>query len=187
MSGADDDEEPVWQRPAGLFVFSNVAGPAAERIQEIQRRFDPKLASAHFPHLTLAGSSGVGPISPSTPLDVVRDAMRRVAAATPPLDLVFGPPTRFMQTDIVSLPLDPHGPIRDLHERIVRSGLSFAAARFTFTPHVTLSYYTTLTKDRARELLALRVDEPVRFASLIVSAAVDPMPAKPLFELPFDG
>jgi 2'-5' RNA ligase len=183
----DDDEEPAWRRPAGLFVFSTVGGLAAERIHEIQRRYDPKLASAHFPHLTLVGSSGVGPIVASTPLDVVRDAMRRVAAATPPLDLTFGPPTRFMQTDIVSLPLDPHGPIRDLHDRIVRSGLSFTAARFTFTPHVTLSYYPALTRERARELLALRVDEPVRFASLIVSATDDPLPAKPLFELPFDG
>jgi 2'-5' RNA ligase len=187
VSDADDDEERLWRRPPGLFVFSNVGGPAAERIRAIQRRYDPKLATAHLPHLTLAGSSGVGPILASTPLDTVREAMHRVAAATAPLDLRFGAPTRFMQTDIVSLPLDPHGPIRDLHERIVRSGLSFGAARFTFTPHVTLSYYPALTRERERELLAIRVDESVHFASLIVSATDDPLPAKPLFELPFGG
>jgi 2'-5' RNA ligase len=183
----EDDEEPFWRRPAGLFVFSNVEGPAAERIRAIQLRYDPKLAAAHLPHLTLAGSSGVGPITASMPLDVVRDALRLVAAETRPIDVTFGAPTRFMQTDIVSLPLDPYGPIRDLHERIVRSGLSFSPARFTFTPHVTLSYYPTLTRERARELLMLRVDEPVRFSRLTVSATDDPAPAQPLFDLPFEG
>ena len=173
--------------PNALFVFSRLEGPAAERIKDIQRRYDPKLAAMHEPHLTLAGSSGVGPILASTALDHVRAAMARVAAATPPLSLPFGPPTRFMQSEIVSLPLDPNGPIRDLHERIARSGLSFAPARFTFTPHVTLSFYPTLTRERARELLSLRIDDPAVFTSLTVSVTDDPMPPQPLFELPFGG
>jgi 2'-5' RNA ligase len=187
VSDPNDDEEPVWRRPNGLFVFTTVEGPAADRIREIVERYDPKLAAAHPPHLTLAGSSGVGPIQAATPLHVVRDALTAVALATPPLDVRFGRPTRFMQTDIVSLALDPHGPVRDLHERIVRSGLSFGAARFTFTPHVTLSYYPTLTRERARELLLLRVDEPARFTRLTVSATDDPLPSKPLFELALGG
>jgi 2'-5' RNA ligase len=173
--------------PNGLFVFTRVEGPAAEQIHEIQRRYDPKLAAAHAPHLTLAGSSGVGPILASTPLDVVRAAIARVASATSPLSLPFGLPTRFMQTDIVSLPLDPNGPIRELHERIARSGLSFAPARFTFTPHVTLSFYRTLTRESARELLALRVDEPAEFASITVSATDDPMPSQPLLTMRLEG
>jgi 2'-5' RNA ligase len=173
--------------PNALFVFSRVEGPAAEWIRDVQRRYDPKLAAMHEPHLTLAGSSGVGPIAPSTPVDEVRAAMIRVATETPPLSLRFGPPKRFMQTEIVSLPLDPNGPIRDLHERIARSGLSFARARFTFTPHVTLSFYPTLTRERARELLSLRIDDPAVFTTLTVSVTDDPMPPQPLFELPFGG
>jgi 2'-5' RNA ligase len=172
--------------PTGLFVFTRVEGPAAERIRDIQRRYDPKFAAIHPPHLTLAGSSGVGPILGSS-IEEVRAAMARVANATPPLSLPFRPPTRFMQTEIVSLPLDPNGPIRDLHQRIVRSGLSFAPARFTFTPHVTLSFYPTLSRERARELLSLRVDEPAQFTSLTVSVTDDPMPPQPLFELPLRG
>jgi 2'-5' RNA ligase len=173
--------------PNGLFVFTRVEGPAADRIRDIQQRYDPKLAAMHSPHLTLAGSSGVGPIDASTPLDQIRTLLERVAFETAPLSLPFGPPTRFMQTEIVSLPLDPNGPIRGLHERIARSGLRFARARFTFTPHVTLSFYPTLTRERARELLALRVDEPARFTSLTVSTTDDPMPPQPLFELALSG
>jgi 2'-5' RNA ligase len=171
--------------PNALFVFTKVEGPAADWIRDVQRRYDPKLAAMHEPHLTLAGSSGVGPIDGSTPLDAVRSALARVALETPPLELPFGRPKRFMQTEIVSLPLDPHGPIRELHDRIARSGLTFARARFTFTPHVTLSFYPTLTRERERELLSLRLGEPARFTSLTVSATYDPMPPQPLFELRF--
>ena len=166
-------------------MFSRVEGPAADQIREIQQRYDPKLAAMHEPHLTLAGSSGVGPIDASIPLAAVRAALEPVTLGTPPLSLPFGRPKRFMQTEIVSLPLDPHGPIRELHDRIARSGLKFARARFTFTPHVTLSFYPTLTRERERELLSLRVDAPARFTSLVVSATDDPMPPQPLFELPF--
>jgi 2'-5' RNA ligase len=173
--------------PNGLFVFTRVEGPAADRIRELQRRYDPKLAAMHAPHLTLAGSSGVGPIVGSVPIEDIRTAMTRVASATQPLSLPFGPPKRFMQTEIVSLPLDPHGPLRELHDRIARSGLVFARARFTFTPHVTLSFYPTLTRERERELLALRIDEPAQFTTLTVSATDDPMPPQPLFELPLGG
>ena len=176
--------------PIGLFVFTRVEGPAADRIRDIQQRYDPKLAAMHEPHLTLAGSSGVGPIDASTPLDAARAALEQVALATPPLVLRFGAPTRFMQTEIVSLPLDPNGPIRALHDRIARSGLTFGRARFTFTPHVTLSFYPELTRERARELLAIRIEEPAQFTSLTISATDDPMPPQPLFELrlgPPDG
>ncbi len=169
--------------PTALFVFSRVEGPAADRIRELQQRYDPKLAAMHAPHLTLAGSSGIGPIDASTPLAAVRAALEPVARATPPLSVPFGRPKRFMQTEIVSLPLDPHGPIRELHDRIARSGLVFGRARFTFTPHVTLSFYPTLTRERERELLSLRVDEPALFTTLTISATDDPMPPQPLFEL----
>src|SRR6476619_7544569 len=79
----------------------------------------------------------------------------------PQVTLRFGPPMRFMQTEIVVLPLDPHGPLRVFHDRIASCGLPFQRARFTFSPHVTLSLYPTLTREAARDLLAMRVTEPV--------------------------
>ncbi len=183
----DTDEPETWRRPAGLFILAMVEGPAADRIQAIQREYDPKFATAHRPHLTLAGSSGVGPIHAGTSIETVRAALVPVAAATPPLALAFGPPTRFMQTNVVSLPLDPHGPLRVLHDRIAQSGLAFSAARFTFTPHVTLSFYPTLSRDRLRELLSLRITEPARFASLAISSTDDPLPPKLVLEIPLGG
>jgi len=184
MTDFDDeyaDEE--WKRPAGIFVLAPIQGPAAIRVRAIQLETDPKLAAAHPPHVTLAGSSGVGPIRAGTPVDEIRERLQPIAQRTPPLTLRFGMPQRFMQTSIISLPLDVHGPLRELHDALARSGLAFARARFTFTPHVTLNFYRTLTPDATRALLARRVDEPVILDRLVLSATDDPHPPRVVLEL----
>jgi 2'-5' RNA ligase len=170
VRGAEDEYED-WQRPAGMFVLAPIAGPAAAIIQDLQERYDPKLAGAFPPHVTLAGSSGVGPIHARTSTDALRGALGPIAAATAPLTLPFGAPQRFMQTDIISLPFDPHGPLRSLHDRIAQSGLAFGPARFTFTPHVTLNLYRTLTPDARRALMSVTISEPAILDRLVVSVA----------------
>lgn len=171
----------------GIFVLTELTGEAGDRIREIQQRFDPKLARLTPPHVTLVGSSGLGPIPTDTPVDQIREALAPIAASTAPMSLVFDPPHRFMQTDIVSLPLDPHGPLRALHEAIGRSRLTFRRARFQFTPHCTLSFYPALTRKRAAELLSLRVSAPAIIDRLQVYLTRDPQPSKLLFELPLSG
>jgi 2'-5' RNA ligase len=171
----------------GVFVLTEVPGEAGAQVRAIQEQFDPKLARLTPPHITLVGSSGVGAIPTDTPVDRIREALAPIAATTAPLTLTFGAPVRFMQTDIVSLPLDPHGPLRTLHERLATSGLPFKPSRFLFTPHCTLNFYKTLTRETARELLALRVDAPVRVEALQVYLTRDPQPATKLMELPLTG
>ncbi len=168
---------------SGIYCLAYLDGEAAEVIREIHQRYDPKLAAAHPPHVTLAGSSGMGPIDRGVTPEMIRRTIAPIAAEIAPLSLRFGPPERFMQTSIVSLPLNPHGPLRSLHERIKTSGLPFAAPRFAFTPHVTLSFYPELTRERARELLALRVEAPAIIGRLVFALSRDPQPAKRLVEL----
>lgn len=162
-------------------------GFAGERIHSIQRQYDPKLANYLPPHLTLAGSSGVGPIDPKTPIEQLREVLGEIAATTPPMKLSFRPPIRFMQTDIIVLPVDHHGPLRELHDRVARSGLSFQPARFTFTPHVTLSFFRTLSPEERRELLAVRMVEPLVVDHIRCSLTDEPLPPRALFELPLSG
>jgi 2'-5' RNA ligase len=171
----------------GIFILAELPGDAGQQIRELQQRFDPKLARLTPPHITLAGSSGVGTIPTDTPVERIRDALAPIAATTAPMALPFEPPHRFMQTEIVSLPLDPHGPLRALHERIARSGLPFRPARFLFSPHCTLSFYPTLTPARERELLAVRVAAPARIERLQVYLTRDPQPARKLMELTLTG
>jgi len=168
----------------GIFVLAELPEEAGRIVREIQQRFDPKLARLTPPHITLVGSSGVGSIPADTPTDRIREALEPILASTEPMSLKFGAPHRFMQTEIVSLPLDVHGPLRTLHERIARSGLPFRPARFMFSPHCTLSFYPTLTPARERELLALRVDAPCIVERLQVYLTRDPQPSRKLLDLP---
>ena len=168
----------------GIFIIAELGGEAGARIREINERYDPRLARYKAPHVTLAGSSGVGPIPGSVSTSELEERLVPITSSTEPLSLRFGPPLRFMQTEIVVLPLDPHGPLRALHDRIATSGLPFQQARFTFSPHCTLSLYPTLTREAARELLAMRVREPAVIDRITVYQTLDPQPSRKLLDLP---
>ena len=103
------------------------------------------------------------------------------------MTVAFLAPQRFMQTDIIVLPLDSHGPLRALHDGIVTSGLPFARARYTFSPHCTLSLYQTLDADLRRELLKIRIPEPFVIDAIQLYHTRDPQPSRKLLELPLTG
>jgi 2'-5' RNA ligase len=172
---------------AGIFVIAEIHGPAAKRIRKIQQRFDPRLAKEWPPHVTLAGSSGMGPIDGATPVEELRRRLEPVARETPPMLLAFGHPVRFMQTNIVVLPLNAHGLLRGLHERIKVSGLPYERARFYFTPHCTLSFYPELPPEKLREVLSVRVAEPADIESIQVYHTRQDKASTKLFELPLTG
>jgi len=142
----------------GIFILAELPPDVAERIRAINERYDAKLSRHRPPHITLTGSSGAGPIPPSVAVEEMRAKLEAITRDTPPITLTLKHPQRFMQTNIIVLPLDAHGPLRVLHDRIVSSGLPFAPARYTFSPHVTLSLYQSYhTRDPqpSRKLLEL--------------------------------
>jgi 2'-5' RNA ligase len=171
----------------GVFVLAEIGGPIGARIHALQERFDPKLAAELPPHVTFIGSSGAGPIAPDTPVDTLRRSIEPIAASTPPITIRFGHPMRFLQREIVVLPLDPHGPVRALHERLRESGLPFSIARWPFTPHCTLNYYRTLTPDTLRQLLMVREEGEWTVSTLRVYLTRTPQPPKLLFDAPLLG
>jgi 2'-5' RNA ligase len=157
----------------GIIVMSELKGDVADRVLEVQRRFDPRMAAELPPHVTITGSSGVGPIFPDTSDDEVIAALTRVASASAPFEVTLQPPTRFMQSPVVVMLIDPNGPIRALHERVKLSGLSQERPRFTFTPHVTLSFYPELSRDAFRELMRFRANEPITIDRIQAYRALD--------------
>jgi 2'-5' RNA ligase len=172
---------------SGIFVVADIKGPAAKRIRAIQKRYDPRLATEWPPHVTLVGSSGMGPIDPRISIEELRSRLEPVARETSPLLLAFGHPIRFMQTNIVVLPLSPYGPLRQLHERIRASGLPYERARFAFTPHCTLSFYPEHPPAKLRELLAIRVPDPADIEAIQVYHTRQDKASKKLLELPLTG
>ena len=176
---------------SGIFVIAELDGAIGERIHALQERYDPKLAAESPPHVTVIGSSGAGPIPVDAKVDALRRAIEPVAAATPPLTLRFGAPMRFLQREIVMLPLDPHGPLRALQDRLKESlkeaGVPYAPARWPFTPHCTLSFYPTLTPESLKPLLALRESSVWTLSKLRVYLTREPQPPTLLFDALLEG
>ncbi len=172
---------------SGIVLLAELTGPVAERILEIQKRFDPRMAAELPPHVTLSGSSGMGPIPATTSADTIRRILEPIARETPPLTVYFQPPMKFMQSKVVVLPIDPHGPIRALHDRVKTSGLPFEKPRFAFTPHCTLSFYPELSRDKVTELLSIRIAEPVTIDRVSAYKAVTLTRAESIVELTLTG
>ncbi|MEO7102324.1 MAG: 2'-5' RNA ligase family protein [Gemmatimonadaceae bacterium] len=172
--------------PAGIFILGELSGPVADEIQAIAERFDPKLARSHRPHITLAGSSGLGPMAADTSVAEMRERLEPITSATAPIELVLGRAERFPATEIVVLPVPPRGPIRDLHDRISASGLHFARPRFAFSPHVTLNLYKTLTREALDSLLAIQIKEPVMLDRIRMYYTSDPNISRLMLELPLE-
>jgi 2'-5' RNA ligase len=172
---------------SGIFIIAPIAGPVGARIAELQAMHDPRILKLGPPHVTIAGSSGVGPIASNTPIEELELKLGPIAANTAPMSLRFGRPTKFMQTKIVVLPLDPHGAVRALHERIKLSGLRSAPPRFFFTPHVTLSLYRELPQEELSALLRERFDEPVWVDRIEAFLTQETGESKMLVSLPLLG
>lgn len=171
----------------GIFITMELEGELGARIHALQEGFDQKMARYLPPHVTLIGSSGAGPLLSDTPVEELKAKLLPVAASTTPIVLRFGPPERFVQREIVSLPLDPHGPLRTLHERLKHCGLPFESARYPFTPHCTLNMYPTLTPERLKKLLAIRVPDPFTLHTLRVYHTNEPQKPVLLFDAPLGG
>ncbi len=171
----------------GIFITAELEGELAKRIHALQEQFDPKMARALPPHITLTGSSGAGPLPPSTPVKTLKEKILPVAARFAPITLHFGPPERFVGRNIVSLRLDPHGPIRGLHEALKNCGLPFGQARYPFTPHCTLNLYPELTAANLRAMMAVRITEPFTIRLLRVYHTHEPQAPDLLFEVPLTG
>jgi 2'-5' RNA ligase len=171
----------------GVVVMSRLTGELADRVHAVQKRFDPRMAAELPPHVTITGSSGMGPITPETTDEELRQALEPVASACAPFSVQLQPPTRFMQSTVVVMQIDPNGPIRALHEQIKQSGLRYEQPRFTFTPHVTLSFYPELTRDRLRDLHRVRFSQPVLIDSIQAYRATTLTTTIKVLDLPLTG
>ena len=85
------------------------------------------------------------------------------------------------------LPLDPHGPLRALHERVASSGLPFERARFQFSPHATLSFYPRMQPEMLKRLLAVRIEDEVAITGLQFYSTPHPQPSAKVLELRLEG
>src|SRR3982750_2276735 len=72
----------VTRARSGIFVFAPIEGDVGARIAAVARQYDPRLAALdQAPHVTVAGSSGMGPIAPDTTREELDAAIGPIAAS----------------------------------------------------------------------------------------------------------
>ena len=169
------------------FVIADLDGAIGDRVRAIQQQFDPKLAAEAPPHVTLIGSSGAGPIPEDTPVELLREAIEPSPRRRRRSRFGSVPPMRFLQREIVVLPLDPHGPLRALHRAPEGFGNSVCAGALAV--HAAL-HAELLSDAHARDAeTAARVarTRPWTMQTLRVYHTREPQPPTLLFDAPLLG
>ena len=143
--------------PANTYIVLDVPPPFADRVLAIREAQQDFFRWSLPAETTVSGSSGTGPIAQEEDLEHVRQVLDRIAAETAPIKASFGPVRRFQGSDVFYLSFADETRLRELHERIARSGLRFFSAPFAFTPHCTVRTRSPVADQDAADLLATSV------------------------------
>jgi 2'-5' RNA ligase len=88
--------------------------------------------------ITVAGSSGIGPIRPGTDKNQTETALKSVLTGMKPFRVRFQEIRRFSNTNIFYLAPEDRQPFDHLHEILKNSRIAFAPNPWPYNPHCTL-------------------------------------------------
>ena len=165
------------------YIVAELSGGAAAWVQKVREAFEP--AIAHMPQeITLAGSSGVGPIALGQALTDVSHKLERVVAGKTHMLFRFLGIGRFENTDIFYA--QPEQEIFDeLHTAIKTSGIVFENSPNPYTPHCSLKGFTPLQPEQRGQLEALTVPSGIFGIESIAIYEMDAMQPHRLFAITF--
>ncbi|SRR5581483_574068 len=105
--------------------------------------------------ITVAGSSGVGPILPGTGKQETEEKLKSVLAGLKPFRMRFQEIRRFPNTDIFYLAPWERQPFDRIHESLKASGIAFAPSPWPYNPHCTLRGGLMNERASAEDILGL--------------------------------
>ena len=105
--------------------------------------------------ITVAGSSGVGPIPAGTGKDETESILRSVLANLKPFQVQFQEIRRFPNTNIFYLAPQERQPFDRIHGTLKASGLTFGPSPWPYNPHCTLRGGPMTGPASAEEILSL--------------------------------
>jgi 2'-5' RNA ligase superfamily len=149
------------------FIVAQLPKAIAAWVKLARQEFEP--AIAHMPaEITLAGSSGVGPLKIGQRLEDVKKVLLDVLAEKLPFEARFLRVGNFPNTKIFFL--EPtREPFDELHLLIANSTLEFEANPFPFNPHCSLKGFTPLQPGDCKQLECLMIPiEPFTIQSVAV-------------------
>ena len=137
------------------FIVAELPDNVAAWVRATRATFEP--AIAHLPaEVTLAGSSGVGPIAQGERVDRVRSALESALAGRLPFEARFDGIDSFAGTEIFFASPEPE-PFMTLHHAIATSGIEFGPTAFLYRPHCSLKGLTPLLPGQREALMRLSV------------------------------
>jgi hypothetical protein len=156
------------------FVCLDLPEPQASEVLAVRRHHRDEFRSALPAEITVAGSSGNGPLEAGQDPSAVFHVIDEIAASTEPIRAAFGPVLRLADTDIFVLTLKDETPFRALHQRIGTSGIRFRSSPYPYNPHCTLRSRSPVSRRDAENLsrLALPGDFVLDTLSVYVLAGL---------------
>ena len=133
------------------FIVAEIPEPVRSQVQAM--RDSLKTLTAKLPvEITLAGSSGVGPIPAGTDLSLIQRHLDRILTDISPFRARFSAIRAFPNTSIFYLEPFDRSPFDDLHKKLRDSGIPFSGNQWPYNPHCTLRGGEPLSADAASEL-----------------------------------
>lgn len=137
------------------FVVAELPAEIAAWVRATREQFEP--AISHLPaEITLAGSSGLGPVAPGQRVGGIRAALESTLSGRLPFKAHFDGMGNFPGTDIFFASPAPE-PFATLHRAIASSGIAFAPSPFPYRAHCSLKGLTALRPGEREALMNLSV------------------------------
>jgi 2'-5' RNA ligase len=158
------------------YIVLELPEPTASTIHKIRAEQGDNFQASMPTEITVAGSSGVGPIAQDQDPAEFFKIIDKITASTPPISVSFDKAHRFPGTDIVVMKLKDDSILHALHQRFVDSGIKFQNNDFPYMPHCTLRSKSPLTDQEMEELSKLKIEGVFTLRTL--SVYVMPPPGK---------
>lgn len=133
-----------------LEIPSHVAAP----IQSIRDSL-ATLTSRLPVEITVAGSSGVGPIQVGTDKKKTEDCVEAMLNGLEPFRMRFQEVRRFPNTDIFYLAPEERQPFDHIHQTLKASGIPFGPNPWPYNPHCTLRAGPMANPASAEDILSI--------------------------------
>ena len=133
------------------FIVAEIPEPVRSQVQAMRDSLNTLTAKLPV-EITLAGSSGVGPIPPGTDLSLVQHHLEQILPHFSPFRARFAAIRSFPNTAIYFLEPFDRAPFDQLHQALRDSGIPFSANQWPYNPHCTLRGGKPLDAAAASEL-----------------------------------
>jgi len=134
------------------YIVAEIPEQPGQLITKIRKDYDP-LTSTLPVEITLAGSSGVGPILEEVPLNNIISIVDAICLESSPFDARFNQILSFPNTSIYYLEPIPRRPFDVLHQKFKNSSIEFSDSPFPYNPHCTLRAIGEISPNDVEKLI----------------------------------